>query len=117
MGPKEAVFQVTKEAGGVRKAESLSDLPRGPRQSYYRNQVKKAPLPTYLRGKEKDDELLEVVLNMKTEEEPSSRTNCRKGQPDHRYCNRQSIARVGEVQHIGVRFLHCSARSDIQSRV
>ena len=52
------------------QVDSLSDLPHGPRQSYYRNQVKKAPLPAYLQGKEKDDELLEVLLKMKSEEEP-----------------------------------------------
>ena len=70
MGPKEAVFQATRDAGGVMQVDSLSDLPRGPRQGYYRNQVKKAPLPAYLQGKEKDDELLEVLLKMKSEEEP-----------------------------------------------
>ena len=63
MGPKEAVFQATREAGGVIKAESMSDLPRGDRQGYYRNSVIKASLPTYFQGKEKD-ELLDVILNV-----------------------------------------------------
>ena len=50
---KEAVFQATMDAGGVIQVDSLSDLPRGPRLVYYRNQVKKAPPPAYLQGKEK----------------------------------------------------------------
>ena len=70
MGPREAVFQATRDAGGVMQVDSLSDLPRGPRQGYYRNQVKKAPLPAYLQGKGKGDELLEVLLKIKSEEEP-----------------------------------------------
>ena len=41
------------DAGGVIQVDSLSDLPRGPRLVYYRNQVKKAPPPAYLQGKEK----------------------------------------------------------------
>lgn len=52
-GPKEAVFQATMDAGGVMQVDSLSALPRGPRLVYYRNQVKKAPPPAYLQGKEK----------------------------------------------------------------
>lgn len=51
------------------KAESMSDLPRGDRQCYYRNSVIKASLPTYFQGKEKDDELLDVILKMKTDDE------------------------------------------------
>lgn len=70
MGPKEGVFQATREAGGVMKAEAMSDLPRGDRQGHYRNSVIKASLPAYLQGKEKNDELLDVILKMKTEEEP-----------------------------------------------
>jgi len=70
MGPKKAVFQATRDADGVMQVDSLSDLPRGPHQGYYRNQLKKAPLPAYLQGKEKDDELLEVLLKMKSEDEP-----------------------------------------------
>lgn len=69
MGPKEAVFQATRETGGVMKAESMSDLPRGDRQCYFRNSVIKASLPTYFQGKEKDDELLDVILKMKTDDE------------------------------------------------
>jgi len=41
MASKEAVFQATRDAGGVMQVDSLSDLPRGSRQGYYRNQVKK----------------------------------------------------------------------------
>ena len=41
MAPKEEVFQATRDAGGVMQVDSLSDLPRGSRQGYYRNQVKK----------------------------------------------------------------------------
>ena len=52
-GPEEAVFQATMDAGGVMQVDSLSDLPRGPRLVYYRNQVKEAPPPAYLQGKEK----------------------------------------------------------------
>ena len=37
----------------VMQVDSLSALPRGPRLVYYRNQVKKAPPPAYLQGKEK----------------------------------------------------------------
>jgi len=70
MGPKEAVFQAARDASGVMQVDSLSDLPHGPCQGYYRNEVKKASLPAYLQGKEKDDELLEVLLKMKCEEEP-----------------------------------------------
>ena len=70
MGPKEAVFQAMRDAGGVMQVEPLSDLPRGPHQGYYWSQVKTAPLPAYLQGKEKDDELLEVLLKMKSEKEP-----------------------------------------------
>ena len=62
MSPKEAVFQAPREAGDVMKAESMCDLPRGDCQGYYRNSVIKASLPAYLQGKEKDDELLDVIL-------------------------------------------------------
>ena len=55
MGPKEAVFQATREVSGVIKAESMRDLPRADRQGYYRNSVIKASLPAYFQGKEKDD--------------------------------------------------------------
>ena len=70
MDPKEAVFQATRDTGGDRKADSLSDLPRGPCQGYYRNQVKMVSLPAYLQGKENEAELLEVLLKMKSKEEP-----------------------------------------------
>ena len=52
-GPEEAVFLATRDAGGVMQVDSLSEIPRGPRLVYYRNQVKKAPPPAYLQGKEK----------------------------------------------------------------
>ena len=69
-GPKEAVFQATRDAGGVMQVDSLSDLPRGPRQVYYRNQVKKGASTSLSSGQGKDGELLEVLLKMKSEEEP-----------------------------------------------
>ena len=70
MDPKEAVFQATRDTGGDSRADSSSDLPRGPCQGYYRNQVKMVSLPAYLQGKENEAELLEVLLKMKSKEEP-----------------------------------------------
>ena len=70
LGPKDAVSMTTQESGGVLKAECLSDLPRGPRQGYYRNQLQKETLPSHVRGGQKQDELLEVLLTMKTDKEP-----------------------------------------------
>ena len=49
-GPKEAVFQATRDAGGVMLVDSLSDPPRGPRQVYYRNQVKEGASTSKKRG-------------------------------------------------------------------
>jgi hypothetical protein len=69
VGPKDAVYRTTQESGGVMNVECLSDLPRGPRQGYYRNQLQKASLPSHVQGREKKDELLEVILKMKTEKE------------------------------------------------
>ena len=70
LGPKDAVSMTTQESGGVLKAECLSDLPRGPRQGYYRNQLQKETLPSHVRGGQQQDELLEVLLTMKTDKEP-----------------------------------------------
>ena len=50
------------------KVSCLSDLPRGPRQGYYRKQLQKATLPSHVQGGEKQDELFEVFLKMKTDE-------------------------------------------------
>ena len=91
-------------------------LPIGPRQGYYRNQVKKAPLPAYLQGKEKDDELLEVLLKMKSEEEPFIRkVSLEKENLTIVLASEDHVSRVGKVQHIRTGLLHCSARSHIQS--
>ena len=70
VGPKDAVSLTTRESGGVVNVECLSELPRGPCQGYYRNQLQKASLPSHVQGKEKKDELLEVILKMKTEKGP-----------------------------------------------
>ena len=79
-GPKEAVFQATRDAGGVMQVDSLSDLPRGPRQVYYRNQVKKGASTNLSSGQGKDGELLEVLLKMKSKEEPLIRKDDKKVQ-------------------------------------
>ena len=79
-GPKEAVFQATRDAGGVMQVDSLSDLPRGPRQVYYRNQVKKGASTSLSSGQGKDGELLEVLLKMKSKEEPLIRKDDKKVQ-------------------------------------
>ena len=70
VGPKDAVSLATQESGGVMKVGCLSDLPRGPRQGYYRNQLQKESLPSHVQGREKQDELLEVLFKMKTDNEP-----------------------------------------------
>ena len=70
VGPKDAISLATQESGGVMKVGCLSDLPRGPRQGYYRKQLQKATLPSYVQGGEKQDELFEVLLKMKTDNEP-----------------------------------------------
>lgn len=70
MGPKEAVYQSTQEAGGVINVDSMSDFPRGREKGYYRSRLIKQSLPSYLQGKEDDDELLQMILKMKTEKEP-----------------------------------------------
>ena len=70
LGPKEAVPMTKQQSGGVLKAECLSDLPCGPRQEYYRNQLQKETLPSHVKGGQKQDQLLEVLLTMKTDKEP-----------------------------------------------
>ncbi|KAL9953121.1 hypothetical protein ACROYT_G040483 [Oculina patagonica] len=70
VGPKDAVSLATQESGGVMKVGCLSDLPRGPRQGYYRKQLQKDSLPSHVQGGEKQDELLEVLLKMKTDKQP-----------------------------------------------
>ena len=52
------------------KAECLSNLLRGPRQGYCRNQLQKEALLSHSKGVQKQDELLEVLLTMKTDKEP-----------------------------------------------
>ena len=74
LGPKDAVSMTTQESGGVLKVECLSDLLRGPRKGYYRNQLKKETLPSHVKGGQKQDKLLEVPLTMKTDKEPFVRT-------------------------------------------
>ena len=39
LGPKDAVSLATQESGGVMKVGCLSEIPRGPRQGYYRKQL------------------------------------------------------------------------------
>lgn len=70
LGPKEAVPMTKQQSGGMLKAECLSDLPRGPRQGYYRSQLQKETLPSHVKGGQKQDQLLEVLLTMKTDKEP-----------------------------------------------
>ena len=70
VGPKDAASMSTQESGGVIKVGCLSDLPRGPRQAYYRNQLHKETLLCHVKGGVKQDELLEVILKMKTNKEP-----------------------------------------------
>ena len=70
LGPKDTVSMTTQESGGVSKVECLSDLPRGLRQGYYRNQLQKEALPSHVKGGQRQDELLEVLLTMKTDKEP-----------------------------------------------
>ena len=55
------------------KADCLSNLLRGPRQGYCRNQLQKEALLSHSKGGgggQKQDELLEVLLTMKTDKEP-----------------------------------------------
>lgn len=79
-GPKEAVFQATRDAGGVMQVDSLSDLPRGPRQVYYRNQEKKGASTSLSSGQGKDGKLLDALLKMKSKEEPLIRKDDKKVQ-------------------------------------
>jgi len=67
VGPKDAVSLATQESGGVMKVSCLSDLPCGPRQGYYRKRLQKVTLPSHVQGGEKQDELFEVLLKMKTD--------------------------------------------------
>ena len=70
LGPKDAVSLATQESGGVMKVGCLSEIPRGPRQGYYRKQLKKVSLPSHVQGGEKQDELFEVLLKLKTDKQP-----------------------------------------------
>ena len=87
-------------------------LPIGPRKGYYRNQVKKAPLPAYLQGEEKDDGLLEVLLKMKSEEEPFIRkVSLEKKNLTIVLASEDHVSIVGKVQHIRTGLLHCHIQS------
>ena len=70
LGPKDAVSLATQESGGVMKVGCLSEIPRGPRQGYYRKQLQKVSLPSHVQGGEKKDELFEVLLKLKTDKQP-----------------------------------------------
>ena len=69
LGPKDAVSLATQESGGVMKVGRLSEIPRGPPQGYYRNQLKKVSLPSHVQGGEKQDEFFEVLLKLKTDKQ------------------------------------------------
>lgn len=52
------------------KVGYLSEIPRGPRQGYYCKQLQKVSLPSHVQGSEKQDELFEVLLKLKTDKQP-----------------------------------------------
>ena len=67
---KYAVSLATQESSGAMKVGYLSEIPRGPRQGYYRKQLQKVSLPSHVQGSEKQDELFEVLLKLKTDKQP-----------------------------------------------
>ena len=73
-------------------------------------------MSAYLQRKEKDNGLLEVLLKMKSEEEPFIRkVSLEKKNLTIVLASEDHVSIVGKVQHIRTGLLHCSARSHIQS--
>lgn len=118
MASKEAVCQASRDAGGVMQVDSLSDLPRGSRQGYYRNQVKKKEGASTSLSSRKGKGCWATRGSVKDQKRRGTFYSgglSGKGKPHHRSCIRKPVSRVGKVQHIRTGLLHCSTSSHIQS--